>query len=392
MNMNFNFNNPTNIIFGSGSLSQLGNQELPGKKALLLISNGKSTKANGYLDRTIEQLNNAGVTYVLFDKIMENPLKDVIMEGAVFARENQCDFIVALGGGAVLDSSSAISAMATNDGDLWDYQMEGTGGRKQLEYPGLPIVSITTTSGTGSEINGFGVISNPETNEKMGFGGHPSLVPVLAIVDPELMLSVPAQYTAYQGFDALFHNTEVMMSKGVNILSETIALSAIESIYQYLPIAIKDGKNLEAREHVAYASTMAGITMQLTSTTAQHSMEHSMSAYHHNLPHGAGLIMISKEFAQFFIEKHACDEQFIKMARVMGIPDASRPEDFITALTALQEACGVADLKMSDYGFKKEEAMTLAKGARSMQGGLFLANPCEMSDEECAAIFEISFQ
>lgn len=392
MNMNFNFNNPTNIIFGSGSLSQLGNQELPGKKALLLISNGKSTKANGYLDRTIEQLNNAGVTYVLFDKIMENPLKDVIMEGAAFARENQCDFIVALGGGAVLDSSSAISAMATNDGDLWDYQMEGTGGRKQLEHPGLPIVSITTTSGTGSEINGFGVISNPETNEKMGFGGHPSLVPVLAIVDPELMLSVPAQYTAYQGFDALFHNTEVMMSKGVNILSETIALSAIESIYQYLPIAIKDGKNLEAREHVAYASTMAGITMQLTSTTAQHSMEHSMSAYHHNLPHGAGLIMISKEFAQFFIEKHACDEQFMKMARVMGIPDASKPEDFITALTALQEACGVADLKMSDYGFKKEEAMTLAKGARSMQGGLFLANPCEMSDEECAAIFEKSFQ
>lgn len=392
MNMNFNFNNPTNIIFGSGSLSQLGNQELPGKKALLLISNGKSTKANGYLDRTIEQLNKAGVTYVLFDKIMENPLKDVIMEGAVFARENQCDFIVALGGGAVLDSSAAISAMATNDGDLWDYQMEGTGGRKPLEHLGLPIVSITTTSGTGSEINGFGVISNPETNEKMGFGGHSSLVPVLAVVDPELMLSVPAKYTAYQGFDALFHNTEVMMSNGVNILSEAIALSAIESIYKYLPIAIKDGKNLEAREHVAYGSTMAGITMQLTSTTAQHSMEHSMSAYHHNLPHGAGLIMISKEFAQFFIKKHACDEQFIKMARVMGIPNASKPEDFITALMALQEACGVADLKMSDYGFKKEEAMILAKGARSMQGGLFLANPCEMSDEECAAIFEKSFR
>ena len=392
MNMNFNFYNPTNIIFGSGTLSQLGNQELPGKKALLLTSNGKSTKANGYLDRTTEQLDQAGVTYVLFDKIMENPRKDIIMEGAGFAREHQCDFIVALGGGAVLDSSAAISAMATNDGDLWDYQMEGTGGRKPLAYAGLPIVSITTTSGTGSEINGFGVISNPETNEKMGFGGHPSLVPVLAIVDPELMLSVPAKYTAYQGFDALFHNTEVMMSNGVNVMSEAIALSAIEHIYHYLPIAVKDGHNLEAREHVAYGSTMAGITMQLTSTTAQHSMEHSMSAYHHNLPHGAGLIMISNEFARFFIEKHACDEQFIKMARVMGIPNANQPEDFITALTALQEACGVSDLKMSDYGFKKEEALTLAKGARSMQGGLFLANPCEMSEEECAAIFERSYR
>lgn len=170
------------------------------------------------------------------------------------------------------------------------------------------------------------------------------------------------------------------------------SLTELMSLIIFKLIAIKDGKNLEAREHVAYGSTMAGITMQLTSTTAQHSMEHSMSAYHHNLPHGAGLIMISKEFAQFFIEKHACDEQFIKMARVMGIPDASKPEDFITALMALQEACGVANLKMSDYGFKKEEAMTLAKGARSMQGGLFLANPCEMSDEECAAIFEKSFR
>ena len=182
------------------------------------------------------------------------------------------------------------------------------------------------------------------------------------------------------------------MSKGVNILSEAIALSAIESIAKYLPIAVQDGANLEAREHVAYGSTMAGITMQLTSTTAQHSMEHSMSAYHHNLPHGAGLIMISEAFAEFFIERHACDGQFVKMARVMGIPDADKPEDFITALVALQKACGVADLRMSDYGFRPDEAMTLTKGARAMQGGLFAANPCEMTDEDCAGIFEKSYR
>ena len=182
------------------------------------------------------------------------------------------------------------------------------------------------------------------------------------------------------------------MSKGVNILSETIALSAIESIAKYLPVAVRDGANLEAREHIAYGSTMAGVTMQLTSTTAQHSMEHSMSAYHHNLPHGAGLIMISKAFAEFFIEKHACDGQFVKMARAMGMPDADQPEDFITALVKLQEACGVSDLKMSDFGFEKSECMTLAKGARSMQGGLFDANPCEMTDEDCAGVFEKAYR
>lgn len=94
---------------------------MPGKKALLLISNGKSTKVNGSLDRTIEQLEKAGIEYAIFDKIMENPYRSVVMEGAAFAKENTCDFILALGGGAVLDASVAIAAMATNPGDLWDY-------------------------------------------------------------------------------------------------------------------------------------------------------------------------------------------------------------------------------------------------------------------------------
>lgn len=313
------------------------------------------------------------------------------MEAAAVAKKNGCDFILALGGGAVLDSAVAVAAMATNPGDLWDYVSGGTGKGQPLVNAALPIVTVATSSGTGSEINCWGVISNHQTNEKIGFG-DPSIVPVLAVVDPELMKTVPPKYTAYQGFDALFHNTEVMMSNGVNIMSEVLALSAIENIAKYLPKAVADGNNLEAREHIAYGSTIAGMTMQLTSTTAQHSMEHAMSAYHHDLPHGAGLIMISKEFAQFFIDRHACDEQFIKMARAMGIPDADKAQDFVTALVKLQEACNVADLKMSDYGIEKSECMTLAVNARETMGGLFLSNPCEMSDEECAEIFEKSYR
>ena len=350
MNMEFNFNNPTNLIFGSGTLEELGEQiavkrekGMLGEKALLLISNGSSVKKYGTLARVEKQLEKARITYIICANIHENPSKEVVMEAAATAKKNNCDFIIALGGGAVLDSSIAVAAMATNPGDLWDYVNGGTGKAKPLINPALPIVTIATSSGTGSEINCWGVISNHQTNEKIGFG-DPSIVPVLAIVDPMLMKTVPANYTAYQGFDALFHNTEVMISNGVNILSETIALSAIESITKYLPRAVKNGNDLEAREHIAYGSTIAGITMQLTSTTAQHSMEHAMSAYHHSLPHGAGLIMISKAFAEFFIGKHACDGQFIKMAKVMGIPDANKPEDFITALVRLQKDCGVDNL------------------------------------------------
>lgn len=391
MNMDFNLFTPTKLLFGRGKLNELGDQKLPGKRALLLISSGKSVKVNGTLDRVIAQLDKAGVAYTICNNIHENPSKEVVMEAAACAKENACDFILALGGGAVLDSAVAVAAMATNPGDLWDYVCGGTGKAQPLQYPGLPIVTIATTSGTGSEINCWGVISNHETNEKIGFG-TPELTPVLAIVDPELMCTVPARYTAYQGFDALFHNTEVMISRFVNVLSEPIALSAIEHIAKYLPRAVKDGNDMEAREAVAYGSTIAGLTMQLTSTTAEHSMEHAMSAYHHDLPHGAGLIMISNEFYRFFVERHACDRQFVKMARAMGMKEADKPEDFLTALVELQKACGVDNLKMSDYGITKEECNTLARNARETMGGLFAANPCEMTHEDCTRIFERAYR
>lgn len=389
--MNFVFDNPTKLLFGTGKLSELHNEVLPGKKALLLTSAGKSYKTNGSFDKTVEQLKLAGVEYVHLANVVENPLKENCEEAGKFAKENDCDFIVALGGGAVLDSSVPVSIMATNDGDLWDYVFGGTGKGKIAPNKPLPIVTIATSSGTGSEMNEWGVICKEDTDEKIGMGDR-RCKPVIAVVDPTYMTTVPAKYTAFQGFDALFHNTEVMMSTSLNVMSEAIALSAIENIYKYLPKAVANGKDLEAREHVAYASTMAGITMQLTSTTAQHSMEHAMSAYHRNLQHGAGLIIISKEFAQFYVDKHACDERFIKMARVMGYPQSNNPQDFVTALVELQKACGVADLKMSDYGFEKSECMTLAKAARNLQGGLYAANPCETSDEDIAGIFERSFR
>lgn len=389
--MNFVFDNPTKLLFGTGKLGELHNEVLPGKKAFLLTSAGKSYKTNGSFDKTVEQLKLAGVEYVHLANVVENPLKENCEEAGKFAKENGCDFIVALGGGAVLDSSVPVSIMATNDGDLWDYVFGGTGKGKIAPNKPLPIVTIATSSGTGSEMNEWGVICKEDTDEKIGMGDR-RCKPVIAVVDPTYMTTVPAKYTAFQGFDALFHNTEVMMSTSLNVMSEAIALSAIENIYKYLPKAVANGNDLEAREHVAYASTMAGITMQLTSTTAQHSMEHAMSAYHRNLQHGAGLIIISKEFAQFYVDKHACDDRFIKMARVMGYPESNNPQDFVTALVELQKACGVADLKMSDYGFEKSECMTLAKAARNLQGGLYAANPCETSDEDIAGIFERSYR
>ena len=390
--MSFQMYVPTRILFGEGQLASLHDQKLPGTKAMIVISNGKSTKENGALERTEKELALADVETVLFDKIMANPLKSTVMEGAVYAKENNCDFIVALGGGSVMDASKAIAAMATNDGDLWDYIAGGTGKGMPLAKEPLPVVAITTTAGTGSEVDQWGVVSNEETNEKIGFGGYDSLFPQIAVVDPELMKSVPAKFTAYQGFDALFHSVECYISTAANLISDMYALTAIENIGAYLGRAVKDGSDMEAREHVAFANTLSGVVMTLSACTSEHSMEHAMSAYHHDLPHGAGLIMISKAYFTHFIEKHACDERFVCMAQALGMKDAKEPMDFITALVKLQEECGVADLKMSDYGIQSGEFMTLAQNARATMGGLFFCDRVPMSDEECAAIFEKAYR
>ena len=382
---------PTRVMFGAGMLNRLSEQPMPGRKALIVISNGKSTRANGYLARTEEQLHKAGVATCVFDGVSPNPTVGNVEAGAKAAREGGCDFLVALGGGSVMDCAKAIAVMATNSGGLWDYVTVGSGKGQPIAVKPLPIVAITTTAGTGSETDSSGVITKEDTFEK-AFVGDASLFPVLSIVDAELMKSVPAAFTAYQGFDALFHSTEGYIAKGTNLMSDMYALEAIRNIAEYLPRAIKDGNDIEARTRVAFGNTLSGGVMCLTLITSEHALEHALSAYHPALPHGAGLIMVSKAYYKYFIEHHACDDRFIRMAQAMGMPEASKAEDFLTALTRLQEACGVADLKMSDYGITPDEFTTLMRNSREVMGVMFTSDRVQMSDDDIVRIYEESYR
>uniref|UniRef100_UPI003FEF47F9 iron-containing alcohol dehydrogenase n=1 Tax=Prevotella sp. TaxID=59823 RepID=UPI003FEF47F9 len=390
-NNNYDMYIPTRVMFGEGMLNKLGDQPMPGRRALIIISNGKSTRANGYLARTEEQLHRAGVETFVFDGVAPNPSVGNVNAGAKVARDNDCDFLVALGGGSVMDCAKAIAVMATNEGELWDYVPIGSGKGQPIAVRPLPIIAITTTAGTGSETDSSGVITKEDTFEK-AFVGDASLFPVLSIVDAELMKSVPATFTAYQGFDALFHSTEGYIAKGANLMSDMYALEAIRNIAEYLPRAINDGNDIEARTRVAFGNTLSGGVMCLTLITSEHALEHALSAYHPNLPHGAGLIMVSRAYYKYFIEHHACDDRFIRMAQAMGMTEASKPEDFLTALTRLQEACGVADLKMSDYGIVPEEFETLMRNTREVMGVMFTSDRVQMSDADIVNVYEESYK
>lgn len=390
-NLSYDMYIPTRVMFGVGMLDRLGEQPMPGKRALVVISNGKSTRANGYLDRTEAQLHAAGVETVVFDGVSPNPTVANVNAGAEAARRNGCDFIVALGGGSVMDCSKGIAVMATNDGELWDYVTIGSGKGCPIKVNPLPIVAVTTTAGTGSETDNSGVITKEDTFEK-AFVGDARLFPVLSIVDAQLMQSVPPAFTAYQGFDALFHSTEGYIAKGANLMSDMYALEAIRNIAEYLPRAVNDGNDIEARTHVAFGNTLSGGVMCLTLITSEHALEHALSAYHPNLPHGAGLIMVSRAYYEYFITHHACDDRFVRMARVMGMPEADKPEDFLTALTRLQEACGVADLKMSDYGIKPEEFETLMRNTREVMGIMFTSDRVQMTDDDIMEIYRKSYK
>lgn len=390
-NLNFHFAVPTRVLFGLGKLGLFHEQPMPGRRALIVISNGKSTRVNGYLDRTIKELSLAGVEHVLFDQVQANPLKSTAEEGARMARQEHCDFIVALGGGSVMDCVKAIALLATNPGDLWDYVQGGTGKGLLPKRDPMPFIAITTTAGTGSEVDCAGVITNPVTHEKVGIG-HPKLFPLFSIVDPELMLTVPPLFTAYQGFDALFHSTEGYVARGSNLYSDMLEEVVFQTIGEYLPQAVANGNDREARSRMAFANTLSGYSMMTSSCTAEHSIEHALSAYHQQLPHGAGLIMISQAYHAAIIRQHVCDERFVRMARLLGKPEAKEPMDFIAALAALQVACHVDSLRMSDYGIQPSEFPTMATNAIEVMGGLVQQDRQPLSHADIMAILQQSYR
>jgi len=380
--MNFDYYIPTRILFGAGKLNQLIEEALPGKKALIVISSGTSMRKFGYLERLEGLLKQQNIESVVYDKILPNPIKEHVMEGAALAKETSCDFVIGLGGGSSIDAAKAIALMAVNPGDYWDYIGGGSGKEQPVENGALPIIAITTTAGTGTEADPWTVITNGD--EKIGFGDPSCTFPTLSVVDPELMTSVPPQLTAFQGFDALFHAVEGYIANIATPMSDMYALESIRLVANFLPAAVADGSNIEARESVALANTLSGMVESTSCCISEHSLEHAMSGMHSELPHGAGLIMLSEAYFPHFAK--ACTGRYTNMAAAMG------GTDFMTELLKLQTTCGVDNLKMSDYGITQEELPAIAANARDTMGFLFELDPVTLSVEETLSILQSAWE
>ena len=389
--MIFRYHLPTKILFGIRMLDSLHKERLPGKKALIVTSSGQSAFRNGSVDRLLDQLSLSHTEYVIYNGIETNPTRDQVMKGAEMVRNEACDFIIALGGGSCIDAAKAIAIVAANGGDLWDYFHGGSAKAKPVKNVMMPVVAITTTAGTGSEADQWMVISNPEKNEKIGFGYSKSF-PTIAIVDPTLMLSVPPKLTALQGIDALFHATEGYISSTANPISDAYAMKSIELIGKSLVEAIHNGDNLSARENMAMANTLSGMVMSITSLVAEHALGEGLSGIHHDLSHGAGLILICEAYYRHIAELGHSEDRLVDMARALGNQNANTGIDFVNTLNDLLKACEVDNLKMSDFGITREEFPEIVRLSKKHAKSEFAAEKKLLTDEECLNILNGSYR
>jgi len=324
--MNFAFHNPTRLIFGAGALSRLGEVVSSYGKKALLVTGGGSVKRNGTFDRAVDSLEAAEVAFAECDGVEPNPRITTVRRGARIAREEGCDVIIALGGGSAMDAAKVMAASFYYDGDPWNMIYHGQPD-PYIPTRALPVITVPTLAATGSEMNMGAVISNEETREK-SFVQTECLYPRVALVDPELTVSVPKDQTAYGVCDLITHVTEGYFN-GVDgtPMQDRFAEGVLLTAMEWGPKAIADGHDLEARAQVQWASIVAlngWVNAGTNGGYPVHMIEHTLSA-HHDVAHGAGLSVVNPSWMRF-AARHRPDK-FVQFAeRIFGLEAKGRDD------------------------------------------------------------------
>ncbi len=315
--MIFEFNMPVNLMFGNGVIKKNSEKFKLGKKALI-VTGRNSARLSGAFDDISDVLFASGIEYVLFDKIVSNPNLAIVAEGTKFAKENNVDFIIAVGGGSPLDAAKAIAALYTNDIESIDLIL------KKLEKPSLPIIAVPTTSGTGSEVTQYSVLTIPSMKTKKSFAS-PWSFPKVAFADPRYTYSLPNGITIDTAFDAFSHLLESYYSKRSTLFNDVIAIEGIEAFAQCME-NLKDNEITKTtREKLMYASCLGGITISHTGTTLIHAMGYSLT-YFRKFSHGRANAMIMAEYMKF--NEASVPEKTKKVLNLLGFSGFDEVEDY----------------------------------------------------------------
>ena len=331
---------------GEGALA-LAKDTLANLGTHALIVSGKVVTKTGLVDKLTDVLDEVGIKWTIFNDITNEPTDKMIEAGVKAYKDAGCDFGIGIGGGSPLDSVKAILAMTVEEGKISDYNGKVLSGK----YP--PIVCIPTTAGTGSETTKFTIVTDTENDIKMLLKG--SILPNVAIVDPEFTMTAPKSITAATGMDAFTHAVEAYTSKKASPLTDVFAISAVKRIFKNLPVAYKDGSNKEAREQMSIAAFEAGVCINNSTVTIVHGMSRPIGALFH-VPHGISNAMLIKECLSYVIS--GTPERFAALAVAMGVADESmdietQASKFTDGIDILCKACEIPTLE--EYGIEKDK-------------------------------------
>lgn len=371
---------PVNLL-GRGCLAEAKEpiKSLGAKKAFVVSD--KFLTSNGTVKKVTDLLTKINIEYVIYDDVKPNPTVTNVDNGLKILKKENCDFVITIGGGSPQDCGKAISILATNGGSTKDYE-----GINKTTKKCLPIVAITTTAGTSAEVTINYVITDEERHVKMIMVDTNSLASI-TVNDPDLMISKPAPLTAATGMDALTHAVEAVVANGAYDVTDSTALYAIKQIFEFLPRAVKDGNDIEAREQMCYACFLNGISFSNAGLGNVHAMAHQLGGLY-DLPHGVCnamlLPIVEEENAK------GAPAKFRAIAKVIGMDVAGKSDEecanfVISRIKALSEEVGIPK-SLKEVGVDNPDFELLAENA--MKDACAGANPVFFNKEKLIELFK----
>jgi choline dehydrogenase len=341
------------MVHGPGAISRLGELIVDlGIRRPMLVTDSGVVDA-GLADEAVRRLEDA----VVFDGVRPNPDVALVDAAADVYREHGCDGLVALGGGSSLDTAKGVGVVIAHGGSILDYEYGGTPITRRIP----PLIAVPTTSGTGSEVTLWAVITDLDRKIKFNVGGTALIGAHIAVIDPELTLALPPAITAATGMDALSHGIECFTCDYHQPFNDAVALLAIELAGRWLRAAYKDGSNLEARTHMAHAATLGGMAYGTESAGAAHAMSQSAGGVH-DCPHGALTARVLGPVLEY--NAPASPERHARIAEALGV-DSTGLDPLETALAGVEELYRLTEdvdiPTMTELGFAEEEIPMLAR-------------------------------